>query len=576
MTVRERALITGLSVTLIVLTGALIGPSFVPASEVVAPSVPAPQAYVEGVLGHATNASPFGARSAADRDLVALLFRGLVRLGPGNSIVGDLAERWDVDEKGSTWTFHLRPDMRWQDGAPITAEDVAFTIGALSNPDYTGPGAESWREVTATAIDGLTVTLTLATPLGGFLQAATQPIAPAHLLSFVPADQLPTDPFGRQPVGSGSFKLTALDGSRAVLDAWSPAELGSPPPVPGESVAATDSLGTPGPSEPPAEPAPYLAGIEFDFFDRVDDLKAAWQRGSIDGASGLAPTDARALAASGGARLVRYPGSSLSAVVLNLRAGKSSFGGDLNVRKALLEAIDRDALVSGVLAGLAVRADNLIPPSSPLFDAASSKPVPFDVEAAKKALTDAGWTLSAEGYWVAKGGTEPVTFDLLSPEEAANPVAYAVAESIAKEWQAIGLKVTHVAQAAAQPLAERLRSGDYVAAVLPLAVGLDPDLYPILASSQTRSGGSNVSGIQDPDLDKLLSAARAPGTEEVRKAAYAALQARLAGSFDILPIAFRDDYVVLRNRVQGPAPRPVGTSGDRFWDVLTWRLADGL
>src|SRR6186997_2510257 len=116
MTVRERALITGLSVTLIVLTGTLIAPSFVPASEVAAPSVPTPQAYVEGVLGHATNASPFGARSAADRDLVALLFRGLVRLGPGNSIVGDLAERWDVDEKGSTWTFHLRPGMRWQDG----------------------------------------------------------------------------------------------------------------------------------------------------------------------------------------------------------------------------------------------------------------------------------------------------------------------------------------------------------------------------------------------------------------------------------------------------------------------------
>ena len=115
-----------------------------------------------------------------------------------------------------------------------------------------------------------------------------------------------------------------------------------------------------------------------------------------------------------------------------------------------------------------------------------------------------------------------------------------------------------------------------MAAVLPLAVGLDPDLYPILASTQTRTGGSNVSGIQDPALDKLLAAARAPGTDEVRKAAYAALQARLAETFYILPLAFRDDYVVLRNTVQGPAPRSVGTSGDRFWDVLTWRLADGL
>src|SRR5258706_430673 len=327
MTVRERALITGLSVALIVLTGALIGPSFTPAREVATAPLPATQRYVEGVLGHATNASPFGARSAADRDLVALLFRGLVRLGPGDTIVGDLAERWDVDEKGSTWTFHLRPGMRWQDGEPITSEDVVFTIGALSDPDYTGPGAESWREVTATAIDGLT---------------------------------------------------------------------------------------------------------------------ASWQRGSTNGASGLQPADARALAASGGARLVPYPGSSLTAVVLNLRTGKSPFGGNGTLRKALFEAIDRDALVSGVLAGLAVRADNLIPPTSPLFDAASSKQLPFDVEAAKKALTDAGWTLSAHAAWVAKGATEPVTFDLLSPEEAANPAASALAKKIAQEWQALGLKVTHV------------------------------------------------------------------------------------------------------------------------------------
>ena len=577
MTVRERALITGLSVALIALTGALIAPSFVPAGEVAAPSVPAPRPYVEGVLGHATNASPFGARSAADRDLVALLFRGLVRLGPGNSIVGDLADRWEVDEKGSTWTFHLRSGMRWQDGEPITAEDVAFTIGALSNPDYTGLGAESWREVTATAMDALTVSLTLATPLGGFLQAATQPIAPAHLLSFVPADQLASDPFGRHPVGSGSFRLVTLDGSRAVLTAWSPAELPPPGPVPGESeAAATDSLGTPGPSGPAPEPAPYLAGIEFEFFDTVDDLRAAWQRGAIDGASGLQPTDAVALAAPGGSRLVRYPGSSLTAVVLNLRTGTSAFGGDINVRKALSQSIDRDALVTGVLAGLAVRADNLIPPTSPLYDAPSATPVAFDLAAAKQALTDAGWTLPDGGNWVAKGATDPVTFDLLSPEEAANPVAYAIAETVARDWQALGLKVTHVAQAPAQPLADRLRSSDYVAAVLPLAVGLDPDLYPILASTQTRTGGSNVSGIQDPALDKLLAAARAPGTDEVRKAAYAALQARLAETVYILPLAFRDDYVVLRNTVQGPAPRSVGTSGDRFWDVLTWRLADGL
>ena len=75
--------------------------------------------------------------------------------------------------------------------------------------------------------------------------------------------------------------------------------------------------------------------------------------------------------------------------------------------------------------------------------------------------------------------------------------------------------------------------------------------------------------------DKLLSGARAPGTDAARLAAWKALEARLDASQYILPLAFRDEYVVLRNTLSGPTPRPVGASGDRFWDVLTWRLLVG-
>jgi ABC-type oligopeptide transport system substrate-binding subunit len=111
--------------------------------------------------------------------------------------------------------------------------------------------------------------------------------------------------------------------------------------------------------------------------------------------------------------------------------------------------------------------------------------------------------------------------------------------------------------------------------VLPLAVGLDPNLYPLLASSQARTGGSNIAGLQDPALDKLLVAARGAVGEADRTAAYTAVQARLASQRYLLPIAFRDEYVVLRDTVLGPTSRPVGSSEDRFWDVLTWRLANG-
>ena len=576
MSLRERGLIAALSVALLALSGITLASSLGPTRDVGSqPSeVPRSRPYIEGILGHASNASPFGARSPADKQLVALLFRGLVRLGPGNTIVPDLASSWDVDASGSEWTFHLRPNLTWGDGEPLTSDDVVFTVAALSSPDYTGPGAASWRSVTATAEDPQTVTLHLDSPLGGFLQAATEPIAPAHLLGDTAPADLPNAPFGRAPIGSGPFRLTFLDGSKAILEAVAgnlapPVDTGpnfaTPPP--------TDSLADAARTPPPDTAVPYLNGIEFIFYDDISGLETAWQRGILDAASGLSPADATRLGGSGGAGVLRYPSTTLLAVDLDLRPARVEFR-DASVRKALLEAIPRDAIVAGILDGLGTRADSLVPPTSAMYSASTVKVVPYSVAAARAALTAAGWKVSGSS-WIPKGLKGPLTIEVLSPEETANPVAYATAQAVVAAWRAIGIDTVLAPLPASQLLGERLHPGGFQTAVLPLSIGLDPDIYPLLASTQSRSGGSNVSGLQDPSLDRLLEAARKPGTDAARAAAYATLETRLANDFYILPLAFRDEYVVLRNTAIGPTPRPVSSSGDRFWDVLTWRLADG-
>jgi peptide/nickel transport system substrate-binding protein len=574
---RDRALVGILSFALIALSIVALAPSMHSAEGSVepTPNIPDARHYVEGVVGRATNASPFGARSAADRALVSLLFRGLVRLGPGSSIVSDLAARWQVDPSGRAWTFHLRDGLFWQDGEPITADDVAFTVGVLSNPSYTGPGGESWRDVQATVIDRQTVELDLTTPLGGFLQAATLPIAPAHLLAGVPIEELATDQFGAQPVGSGPFRLLSLDDTRAMLAAATPVEpLPADPGLPYfASQRPPDSLANERPTPRTDIAIPYLARMELRYYDDAEALQADWDAGVLDAASGLQPSTAVELAATAGARLVSYPGTTLLAATLNLRTGRTEYQ-DPSVRRALLESIDRDRLVSSILDRLGTRADSLIPASSPMFDAEMSKAVAFDPTAAGKLLVAAGWKRSA-GSWTPKGWPQQIVIELISPEESANPVAYAVAAAVVDAWHGIGLAVRHVPLPAAELINDRLGKGEFQVAVVPLAIGLDPDLYPLLAASQTRAGGSNVIGLQDPDLDKLLVAARTPVDETGRIAAYRALQARLAASTYVLPLAFRNEYVVFRNTVSGPSGRPLGTSGDRYWDVLTWRLADG-
>jgi peptide/nickel transport system substrate-binding protein len=524
--------------------------------------------YVEGVMGHPASVSPLTARTQADRDLVALLFSGLVRNGPGGTIVPDLAERWSVDKTGKTWTVDIRPDARWHDGEPVTPDDVVYTIETLQDEAFPGPTASSWNEVTVDATGPRQVRFTLETPLGGFLQALTQPIAPSHLLADIPVGQLADDPFDGRPVGSGPFALTELTDSSASLV---PADIAPGTGQPAASAGASpDSLTTPGPTIRPSRPLPYLAGIDLHFYDSPDALAQDFEAGKLDAASGLPPAMAAELGTTAGARLLRYPGATLSAVLLNQRPSHPEFAA-AGVRTGLLAALDRTELIDAAFGGVAADATSPIPPASPMFDKTADPSVSYSRGGAEKALTTAKWTKDAKG-WHLPGAKAAVAMTVLSPTKVSNPELYEAAEDVVRDWSAIGLTAKHEALAPAD-YGKRLSSGDFQAAIADLRIGLDPDLYPLLASSQTLTGGSNVMGVQSAELDELLEKARAPGSDSARKAAYGALQKALGAGRYLLPLAYADESVVLRDTVVGPTPRQVTDGSDRFWDVLTWRLA---
>ena len=179
MTQRDRAVVAALSVLLVILALALVIPNAPAAGPVAATSASPnssaesssalPPIYREGIIGSPSSITPLTARTQADRDLSRLVFSGLVARGPDSTYVPDLASSWTVDSSGKTWTFSLRPGAQWQDGTPVTADDVVFTVGLLKDPAYRGPLASSWREVTVARIDAETVQFSLASPLAGFL-----------------------------------------------------------------------------------------------------------------------------------------------------------------------------------------------------------------------------------------------------------------------------------------------------------------------------------------------------------------------------------------------------------------------
>jgi len=571
MTRRDRAIVAALVLVLVVLGGAMALPQVRPgvpgssAEPTLRPSLLPPVTYREGVVGSPVSITPVTARTRADRTLVGLVFSGLLRPGPAGTYQPDLAESWATDEAGTTWTVTIRADATWQDGAPVTADDVVYTVEALKSPDAAGGVAGSWAEVTATAMGPRTVRFTLATPLGGFAAALCQPLLPSHLLASVPFADLAESDFARLPVGTGAFSLVELDGTRAVLEPAAPAPAAEAP-TPGPTL---DSLAIPYPVPTPGRPIPYLDRIEISFYETETALEEALRTGEIDGAAGLTPTVTADLAAANTITRLRYPTTTLSVVLLNLRPSHPELR-NAAVRRALLAAIDRDALVTGPLGGDAVRADALVPPGSWAFDATAAPSVPFDAKAAGKALTDATWTKSG-GKWVAPKAKAVYTLEILTVPATANPRLAAVAAHVRDAWVKLGFRVNLVELPAAD-LATRLRSSEYAAAVVDIASGLEPDLYPLLASSQVRASGTNLSGYQDPALDKLLEAARAPALPEARTAAWKALLAAVSERMPILPIAWGDE-VFLENGLEGPVPRLIVGPGDRFGDVLAWRLA---
>ena len=572
---RDRAVVVALVLVLIVLGGIVALPRQAaaptpeePAAEI---TMPPRVVYREGVVGVPESITPVTARSRAERVLVGLVFSGLVRLGPGTTYQPDLASSWSSDEAGKTWTFTIRDDAVWHDGQPVTADDVVFTVEALKSPDAAGAGAAAWADVTVEAVDSSTVRLTLGTPIGGVLAAATQPLLPAHLLADVPFSDLATSEFARLPVGSGPFAITDLDDQRATLVPASgvmapvvedpAAGAGAPP--------SMDSLATPLPRPSTSLPSPYLDEFQVQFYDDEAALVEGMRRGEVDAASGLSTARLGELEKVEGIDRHTYPTTTLSTVLVNLRPDHKELR-DPKVRAAMLAALDRDTLVAEVLGGNATRADGLVPPTSWAYDATSVGSIKHDPKAAAKAMQATGWSKKG-GAWVAPGAKSAYELELLAVSPAANPRLASVAAFVQESWKAFGFDVRLVEVEAAD-LATRLRSGDFTAAVVDIAEGLEPDLYPLLATSQVRASGTNLAGYQDPALDALLEAARKPGTPEGRTAAWKALLAALATRQPFLPLAWNDEVMLARG-LDGVTPRLIADTGDRYWDVLAWRLA---
>ncbi len=163
----------------------------------------------EGMIGAPNLINPILASTQTDRDLVQLLYTGLVQKADDGSVVPDLAETYTLSPDGLMYTFNLREGLKWSDGNDLTSFDVAFTYATLANP-LLHPNS-AWQGVTVTTPDERTVILTLTRPNTITLEDLTIGIIPQHIWGDIVEEAFTTAPYNLKPVGSGAFAVASIE-----------------------------------------------------------------------------------------------------------------------------------------------------------------------------------------------------------------------------------------------------------------------------------------------------------------------------------------------------------------------------
>ncbi|MGA9347215.1 MAG: ABC transporter substrate-binding protein [Anaerolineae bacterium] len=546
---RWQVIITLLGIALL---GSLLGYLAFTFTTVVVPDVGG--TYVEGLAGNSRYLNPILCQyNQVDRDLCSLIFNGLTKLNEKGEVIPDLAEGWEISDDCLAYTFHLRPDVRWHDGFPFSADDVLFTVEAMQDSHYQGPSylAELWRSVEVVKVDSHTVKFTLRESFAPFLDYTTIGILPAHLLAEVRAESLPDDPFNRCPIGTGLFQVEEITAEHALLQ------------------ANPDFYG----------PRPYLNKIEFRFYPNRESVLSAYEQGAVQGIGRVLPEDLAKVEANAGLKFFSARLTGYTLIFLNLKDLELPFFQERLVRQALLYAIDRQKIVDRVLKGQGLVAHSPILPETWAYDNDVVR-YEYDLERAKDLLFEAGWRnptpSRAKGGGTSGGDNESVrekagvklAFTLLTDDD---PLHIALAKEIAYQWEVLGVKA--IPRTISSGLVgEFLYPRKFEALLIDLDLHGDPDPYPLWHSTQAKGEGQNYAGFINYEVDKLLEEARCTTDSGRRAELYHRFQEIFADEVPSLLLYYPIYTYAVDEEVKGVQLGPMGDPSGRFRNVTEWYI----
>ncbi|MBV8139155.1 MAG: ABC transporter substrate-binding protein [Deltaproteobacteria bacterium] len=361
--------------------------------------------------------NPILITDATSGETIGDLFEGLVRTNPLTTLPeGELAESWEISKDEKTVTFHLRRDLKWFDGQPLTARDFLFTMKVVYDPKI----ATSIRSVllvdgqpiASSAPDDHTIVLKLPRPFAPLLSSAgSVPIVPEHVLGAAYAAGKFNQTWGintapDQLVGTGAFKMTRYVPSQVVQyvrnpDFWMTDEHGGQlPRLHAETRMIVQDLN--------AAYLRFLSG-QTDLFlhprpEEVMDLRDQQQKLGIT---------VKEIGIDTGTLFFCFNRNPRHFVRNGVGSPKLAWFTDLNFLRAMAHAVDKDGIINLCFHGFASPAVADISPANKIFHNPDLKDYEYDLSEAARLLEAGGYHLVAPGVRVDSKGNR-LEFNLVT------------------------------------------------------------------------------------------------------------------------------------------------------------------
>lgn len=501
----------------------------------------------EGIIGTPRFINPVLASSDADRDMTALVYSGLMRPDNNGRLINDLAEKYEISEDGLVYAFTLKPNLVWQDGKPITAEDIIFTIEKIKDPAMKSPKRGGWEGVSAEKIDDRTIKFSLKKQYVPFIENTTIGILPRHIWETMSSDQIASSEINIRPIGSGPYKINSIKrNSVGIISSY-------------ELIANKNfALGR-----------PNIKKIIMKFYSSEKEIISAYQSGEIEAVNAINPKELEKIKTNNNIQSPYLP--RIFGLFLNQNNAKVLTKKE--IRQALDISVDRKKIIDSILKGFGAELFGPLPhtASNPLQKNESDQKFS---EKAKELLDKNGWKINpADSIMEKKIGKETLKFSF-SISTSDSPELKETANMLKEMWEKIGAKVDVKIYESGDLSQNIIRPRKYDSLLFGEVAGRVPDPFAFWHSSQRNDPGLNVALYANIKADKILEEARTTENEAARIEKYKEFQGEIEKDIPAIFLFSPKFIYVTPKKLQGPEKiTNLTISSERFSMIHQWYKA---